>query len=94
MVGNSNRLTNINRMASPKTETHNHHQAPRAGTVNDTNAIVVATAIAADDRRIAAVDAGQGVGMVTEVAPVGEVIDRLCTGARELLAGWSQTART
>jgi nitronate monooxygenase len=54
----------------------------------------LATAIAADDRRIAAVDAGQGVGMVTDVAPVGEVIDRLCTGARELLSGWSQTART
>lgn len=46
------------------------------------------TAIAADDRRVAAVDAGQGVGMVTEVTPVGEVIDRLCTGARDLLAGW------
>ncbi len=51
-------------------------------------------AIAADDRRIAAVDAGQGVGMVTDVAPVGEVIDRLCAGAHELLAGWGQTART
>ncbi|OBK39929.1 2-nitropropane dioxygenase [Mycobacterium sp. 1245111.1] len=49
----------------------------------------LATAIAADDRRIAAVDAGQGVAMVTDVAPVGEVIDRLCTGARELLAGWA-----
>jgi nitronate monooxygenase len=48
------------------------------------------TAIAADDRRIAAVDAGQGVGMVTGVEPVGEVIDRLCTGARDLLAGWGQ----
>lgn len=51
-------------------------------------------AIAADDRRIAAVDAGQGVGMVTDAAPVGEVIDRLCTGAHTLLAGWGQTART
>src|ERR1700722_12239724 len=49
----------------------------------------LATAIAADDRRIAAVDAGQGVGMVTGVAPVGEVIDRLCAGAYELLAGWN-----
>ena len=48
----------------------------------------LATAIAADDRRIAAVDAGQGVGMVTDVAPVGEVIERLCAGAHELLAGW------
>jgi hypothetical protein len=25
---------------------------------------------------------------------VGEVIERLCTGAHELLAGWGQTART
>src|SRR6185437_1549858 len=49
----------------------------------------LATAIAADDRRIAPVDAGQGVGMVTDVAPVAEIIDRLCTGARELLAGWA-----
>jgi nitronate monooxygenase len=48
----------------------------------------LATAIAADDRRIAAVDAGQGVGMVTDVAPVGEVIERLCAGAENLLAGW------
>src|ERR1700742_4400266 len=48
----------------------------------------LAAAVAADDRRVAAVDAGQGVGMVTDVAPVGEVIDRLCTGAQELLAGW------
>src|SRR5580693_9458448 len=54
----------------------------------------LATAIAADDRRIAAVDAGQGVGMVTDVAPVGEVIERLCAGAENLLAAWGQTART
>jgi nitronate monooxygenase len=51
-------------------------------------------AIAADDPRTAPVLAGQGVGMVTGVAPAGEVIDRLCTGAHELLAGWSQTACT
>ncbi|MBV8291378.1 MAG: nitronate monooxygenase [Mycobacterium sp.] len=48
----------------------------------------LATAIAADDRRTAPVDAGQGVGMVTGVAPVGQVIDRLCEGAESLLAGW------
>jgi nitronate monooxygenase len=48
----------------------------------------LATAIAADDRRIAAVDAGQGVGMVTDVAPVGEVIERLCVGAEKLLTAW------
>jgi len=48
----------------------------------------LAIAIAADDRRIAAVDAGQGVGMVTGVAPVGQVIDELCTGAEKLLTSW------
>jgi nitronate monooxygenase len=54
----------------------------------------LAAATTADDRRIAAVDAGQGVGMVTEVTPVAEVIDRLCGGAHDLLARWGQTART
>ncbi|MGO9549910.1 NAD(P)H-dependent flavin oxidoreductase [Mycobacterium sp.] len=54
----------------------------------------LATAIAADDRRTAPVDAGQGVGMVTGVAPAGQIIERLCTGAQGLLAGWGHTART
>lgn len=54
----------------------------------------LATAIAADDRRTAPVDAGQGVGMVTGVASAGQIIERLCTGAQELLAGWGHTART
>jgi nitronate monooxygenase len=48
----------------------------------------LAAAIAADDRRTAPVDAGQGVGMVTGVAPVGQVIERLCVGAEKLLANW------
>jgi nitronate monooxygenase len=48
----------------------------------------LAAAIAADNRRTAPVDAGQGVGMVTAVEPVGQVIERLCTGAEELLAKW------
>ena len=48
----------------------------------------LSAAIAADDRRTAPVDAGQGVGMVTGVAPVGQVIDRLCEGAEKLLAAW------
>jgi nitronate monooxygenase len=48
----------------------------------------LAAAIAADDRRTAPVDAGQGVGMVTGVAPVGLVIERLCAGAEKLLANW------
>jgi nitronate monooxygenase len=45
-------------------------------------------AMAADDPRTAPVDAGQGVGMITGVAPVGQVIERLCAGAEKLLAGW------
>jgi nitronate monooxygenase len=48
----------------------------------------LADAIAADDCRITAVDAGQGVGMVTGVAPVGEVIEGLCAGAEKLLQNW------
>jgi nitronate monooxygenase len=54
----------------------------------------LAAAIAADDRRTAPVDAGQGVGMVTDIAPVGQVIERLCAGAEKLLRGWGHTART
>ncbi len=48
----------------------------------------LSTADAADDRRTAPVDAGQGVGMVTGVAPAGEVIDKLCAGAHALLVRW------
>ncbi|MBW0013648.1 nitronate monooxygenase [Mycobacterium sp.] len=48
----------------------------------------LAAAVAADDRRIAPVDAGQGVGMVSDDASVGEVIAHMCTGAERLLAGW------
>ncbi len=48
----------------------------------------LAEATAADDRRIAPVDAGQGVGMISDDASVGEVIEQMCTGAQRLLAGW------
>jgi nitronate monooxygenase len=49
----------------------------------------LAAAIAADDRTIAPVDAGQGVGMIRDDASVAEVIDGMCTGAQRLLAAWS-----
>jgi nitronate monooxygenase len=49
----------------------------------------LAAATAADDRRIAPVDAGQGVGMIHDDATVGEVIERMCAGAESLLAGWA-----
>jgi nitronate monooxygenase len=48
----------------------------------------LAAALAADDRRTAPVDAGQGVGMVTGVAPVAQVVEQLCGGAEKLLAAW------
>jgi len=50
----------------------------------------LAAALAADDPRIAPVDAGQGVGMISDDASVGEVIDEICTGAESLLAGWGR----
>lgn len=49
----------------------------------------LAAALAADDRRIAPVDAGQGVAMVTAEEPAAAVIDRLCVGAAQLLTGWA-----
>jgi nitronate monooxygenase len=45
--------------------------------------------IAAEDLRVAPVDAGQGVGMIRDDAPVGEVIEQMCAGAESLLAGWA-----
>jgi nitronate monooxygenase len=48
----------------------------------------LAAALAADDRRTAPVDAGQGVGMVTGVAPVAQVVEQLCVGAEKLLTAW------
>lgn len=48
----------------------------------------LAAAIDADDRRIAPVDAGQGVGMIRDDASVAAVIDGMCSGAHWLLARW------
>jgi nitronate monooxygenase len=49
----------------------------------------LAAAITADDRTIAPVDAGQGVGMIRDDATVAEVIDGMCAGALRLLSGWA-----
>lgn len=49
----------------------------------------LAAGIAADDQRIAPVDAGQGVGMLHDSRPVAVVIDELCAGAKQLLARWA-----
>jgi nitronate monooxygenase len=48
----------------------------------------LAASVAADDRRIAPVDAGQGVGMIRDDATAGEVIEAMSSGAQRLLAGW------
>ena len=48
----------------------------------------LAASIAADDRRIAPVDAGEGVGMIRDDASVGEVIEKMCSGAESLLSAW------
>jgi nitronate monooxygenase len=45
-------------------------------------------AVAAEDYRIAPVNAGEGVGMVRDVCPAAEVIERLCVGAEALLRRW------
>lgn len=46
-------------------------------------------AVAAEDYRVAPVNAGQGVGMVRDSLPAAEVVDRLCTGAERLLRRWA-----
>lgn len=48
----------------------------------------LATAMAADDPRTAAVDAGQAVEMITNDSTVAEVINDMCTGAELLLRPW------
>ena len=45
--------------------------------------------ITAGDLRTAHVDAGQGVGSLTEVRSVEDVMERLCVGAMELLGAWA-----
>lgn len=52
----------------------------------------VAVATAAADLSVAPVDAGEGVGMITDAAPVGEVIQQMCSGAQRLLSRWGHTA--
>lgn len=48
----------------------------------------LAGAIAAEDYRVAPVDAGQGVGTITGVTSLGDVVERLCSGAQRLLEAW------
>jgi nitronate monooxygenase len=49
----------------------------------------LAAGISAEDQRIAPVDAGQGVGLLSDSRPVGMVLHELCTGAQHLLARWA-----
>jgi nitronate monooxygenase len=54
----------------------------------------MAEAVAADDHRIAHVDAGQGVGLLTAARPAGEVVEWLSNGASELLGAWARLVGT
>ncbi|KLO30191.1 2-nitropropane dioxygenase [Mycolicibacter heraklionensis] len=49
----------------------------------------LAAGIATGDQRVAPVDAGQGVGMLTGSRPVAVVLDELCAGAQRLLSRWN-----
>lgn len=48
----------------------------------------LAQAIAAEDYRVAPVDAGQCVGTIRAVVPVADVIERMSSGAERLLKSW------
>nr|WP_256668354.1 nitronate monooxygenase [Nocardia cyriacigeorgica] len=52
----------------------------------------LAAAVAADDPRLAPVDAGQGIGLVTSSQPVAEVFDDICTAAARYLTARSTIA--
>ncbi len=49
----------------------------------------LAAAIAANDHRLAPVNAGQGVAALNAVRPVGELIDQMCADASGLLSRWA-----
>jgi nitronate monooxygenase len=49
----------------------------------------LAAAIAADDHRLAPINAGQGVALLRTVRPAGEVTEQLCADASRLLDRWA-----
>jgi nitronate monooxygenase len=49
----------------------------------------LAAAIAAEDFDVAHVDAGQGVGLTTEVRPAADIVRQMCFGAEHLLRSWA-----
>lgn len=51
------------------------------------------TAIAADDHRLAPINAGQGVAALTSVRPAADVIEQLIVDARRQLERWTTLAR-
>ncbi|MGE2718128.1 NAD(P)H-dependent flavin oxidoreductase [Mycolicibacterium celeriflavum] len=60
----------------------------REDLVDDDARAGLAAAAAAEDYRVAPVNAGQGVGMVRETRSAAEVIERLCAEAERLLRRW------
>ncbi|WP_040789672.1 NAD(P)H-dependent flavin oxidoreductase [Nocardia paucivorans] len=65
-----------------------HHEDDLAGASAAKDAL--AAAMAGDDPAVAPVDAGEGVGMLTESSPAAQVIDELCSTAHRLLSGWGE----
>lgn len=61
---------------------------------DDSARAALAAAVTDDDRRVAPVDAGQGVELVSRSRPVGEVLDEMCSGAARLLDAWRAGARS
>lgn len=57
-------------------------------TVDDGARRGLASAVAADDRRVGPVDAGQGVGLVTRERPAADLLEEMCGGAERLLGAW------
>jgi nitronate monooxygenase len=47
-------------------------------------------AVGDEDYSVAHLDAGQGVGRLSDICTATEVIDRMCTGALELLSVWTE----
>jgi nitronate monooxygenase len=73
-----------------RNEFFEHWSGREDALASDTDArAALASALAAGNHRLAHVDAGQGVGLLTEVHPAAEVMRRICVGAADLLGSWA-----
>lgn len=61
----------------------------REAELTDAERDALAAAVAAEDHRLAPINAGQGVGVLNSVESAADVIERLCTDAARLLGRWA-----